>query len=166
MTEFSIAHEFATDADTFWRVFLDGKFLEEWYRSGGLVRRELSRNDEGDRLVVVSRYEAQQQPPALVRSIFGGKPFGYTETASFIKSAARLEHRIEMSVMPDRVDFGGHIVLEPVAPGRVRQRYSGKIAVNLPLIGKKIEQATVKEMERTQAKAADVTRAWLGRSAS
>jgi hypothetical protein len=165
MTEFSIAHEFDTDADTFWRVFLDGTFLEEWYRSGGLVRQELSREDAGDRVVVVARYQAQQQPPALVRSFFGGKPFGYVETASFTKSAGRLEHRIEMSVFADRVDFGGQIVLEPVGPRRLRQRYSGSIAVHVPLIGKKIEQATVKEMERTQAKAADVTRAWLARAA-
>jgi hypothetical protein len=165
MTEFSIAHEFDTDADTFWRVFLDGKFLEEWYRSGGLIRHELSREDAGDRVRVVSRYQAEKQPPALVRSLFGGKPFGYTETATFAKSAGRLEHTIEMSIMADRVSFGGHITLEPVGPGRLRQRYTGSIAVHLPLIGKKIEQATVKEMERTQAAAANVTRAWLARAA-
>ena len=163
MTEFSIAHEFDTDAETFWRIFLDGKFLEEWYRAGGLLRQEVSRDEAGDQVRVVSRYQAEKQPPALVRSLFGGKPFGYTETATFARSAGRLDHVIEMSVMPERVKFGGHIVLEPVAPGRLRQRYSGSIAVELPLIGKKIEQATIKEMERTQAKAADVTRAWLVR---
>src|SRR4051812_46818242 len=165
MTEFSIAHEFDTDADIFWRVFLDGTFLDEWYRAGGLVRQELSRQEAGDHVRVVSRYQAEKQPPALVRSLLGGKPFGYTETATFARSAGRLDHTIEMSVMPDRVKFGGHIVLEPVAPGRVRQRYAGSIAVSLPLVGKKIEQATINEMQRTQAKAADVTRAWLLRHA-
>jgi hypothetical protein len=161
MTEFSIAHEFDTDADTFWRIFLDDTFLGEWYRAGGLIRRELSRENGSDRVRVVARYEAEKQPPALVRTFFGGKPFGYTETATFDKSAGRLDHAIEMSVMPERVKFGGHIVLEPVTPGRLRQRYRGTIAVDVPLVGRKIEQATVKEMERTQAKAADVTRAWL-----
>jgi hypothetical protein len=164
MTEFSIAHEFETDAERFWRLFLDEKFLGAWYRAGGLVRHELSRQDEGGRVRVTARYEAEKQPPALVRSFFGGKPFGYIETATFDAGAGRLDHTIEMSVMPERVKFGGHIVLEPAGGGRLRQRYRGSIAVDLPLVGRKIEQATIKEMERTQAKAADVTRAWLARS--
>jgi Protein of unknown function (DUF2505) len=164
MTEFSIAHEFESDPETFWRVFLDGKFLEEWYGSAGLNREEVSREAKGDQVIVVARYISQNQPPALVRSVLGGKQFGYVETATFTKGVSHFDQKIEPTVVADRVRFDARFSVEPIGPKRVRQTYAGVIAVNIPLLGKKLEQATVKEMERTHTVAANVTRAWLGRA--
>jgi uncharacterized protein YndB with AHSA1/START domain len=161
MTEFSIVHEFEADPQRFWRVFLDSEFLDEWYRSAGMRRQEVSRDDGTERLIMVARYVAERQLPAVVRSVIGGKQLGYTETATFDKQRARLDHVIEMNLMTDRVRFGGAFTVEPIDGGRVRQRYAGSIAVDLPLVGKKIEQSTVKEMERSHEAAAHVTRAWL-----
>jgi hypothetical protein len=165
MTEFSIAHEFDTDTATFWSVFLNGQFLDEWYRAGGLARTELGREDSADKLVVTARFVAERQPPAIIRSVLGNKQFGYIETATFIKNASRLEQSLQALVMAERIRFSGVITAEPIGARRVRQLYTGSVNIDMPLVGKKIERSTVEEMERTHAEAANVTRAWLARAA-
>jgi hypothetical protein len=165
MTEFSIAHEFESDVERFWRVFLDGKFLTEWYHSAGMRREELSRDDGSGRLIWVARYAAERQMPSIVRSVLGNRQLGYTETATFDKARGVLEQVIVPTVMADRVRFGGVFTVEPIDGKRLRQRYAGSIAIDVPLVGRKVEQSTVKEIERSHAEAARVTRAWLARAA-
>jgi hypothetical protein len=165
MTEFRIDQEFEADPDTFWRLFTDGTYHDEWYRAVGVRRQELSREDrpqEGT-LVVVARYGSERQLPSFVRALLGGRELGYVETTTFDRARRRVEQRVEPTVFADRVRFGGTITIEAIAPGRVRRAYAGSIAVDAPLVGRKIEQSTVKEMERTHAEAAKVTRAWLAR---
>ena len=163
MTEFSIDQEFEADADAFWRLFTDGKYHDEWYRSVGVRRTETSRVQDGDRLVVVARYGSERELPGFVRALLGGRELGYVETTTFDAARRRVEQRVEPTVFAERVRFGGTIAIEAIGNGRVRRAYAGRIAVDAPLVGRKIEQSTIKEMQRTHAEAAKVTRAWLAR---
>jgi hypothetical protein len=161
MTEFRIDQEFEADADAFWRLFTDGKYHDEWYRSVGVKRSELSRAERDGKLVVVARYGSERQLPSFVRALLGGRELGYVETTTFDGALRRVEQRVEPTLFADRVRFGGTITIEAIAPGRVRRGYAGSIAVDAPLVGKRIEQSTIKEMQRTHAEAAKVTQGWL-----
>lgn len=164
MTEFSIDQEFDADAETFWRLFTDGSYHDEWYRAVGVKRTELSRASEDDRLVVVARYGSERELPGFVRALLGGRQLGYVETTRFDAFRRVVEQRVEPTVFADRVQFSGTIAIAALTPRRVRRSYRGSISVDAPLVGKKIEQSTIKEMQRTHAEAAKVTRAWLARS--
>jgi len=164
MTEFSIVHEFEGDPQTFWRVFLDSEYQTEMYRSVGISRSEVSRDDQGDRLVVVARCMQERQPPAVVRSLLGGRQLGYVETLTFYKKGGLVEQLIEPTVMGDRFRFGGTVTVEKLDDKRLRRTYAGSIKIDLPLVGKKVEQSTVGEMRRTNDQAAQVTRAWLAKA--
>jgi hypothetical protein len=166
MTEFSIVHEFEADPETFWRVFLDSEYNDALYRSVGVRREELSREDRGDEIVVRAHYASERQLPAVVQSLLGGRNLGYQETIIFRKRNGAVEQVIEPTVLTGRIRFGGHITIETVAPGRLRRVYAGSIAIDLPLVGKRIEQSTVSEMQRTHEQAAQVTREWLAKAAA
>jgi hypothetical protein len=166
MTEFSIIHEFETDAQGFWRIFLDNEFQNEMYRAAGMQRTEIRREDLADRTVIVAECIADRQLPAIVRSLLGGNPLGYTETLTFHKPTSQLEQQIEMGVLTDRIRFNGALAVEKLADDHVRRCYSGAINVNIALMGKKIEQSTVNEMKRTHDHAAELMRAWLARAAA
>ncbi|MDB4968637.1 MAG: hypothetical protein JWN44_4326 [Myxococcales bacterium] len=166
MTEFLIVHEFETDTQRFWRIFLDNEFQNEMYRGAGMKRSEVRREDCGDRTVIVGLCVAERQLPAIVGSLLGGKQLGYTETLTFHKDRAELEQQIEMAVLPDRIRFTGKLTVEKLADDHVRRSYAGAINVNIGLIGKKIEQSTVKEMKRTHDHAAELMRAWLAKAAA
>jgi Protein of unknown function (DUF2505) len=166
MTDFSITHEFETDPEGFWRVYLESAFQNEMYGSVGMKRSEVRRDDLGDRLVIVASYVAERQLPAVVRSVLGGKQLGYTETVTFHRARGEAEQQIVMNVMTDRIRFGGTIRLERLGDDHIRRTYAGAINVDIPLVGKKIEQSTVTEMKRTHEDAAKVTRAWLAKAAA
>jgi hypothetical protein len=163
MTEFRIDQEFEADPDQFWRIFTDGSYHDEWYRSVGVRRTELSREPQDGRLVVVARYGSERQLPSFVRALLGGRELGYVETTTFDGARRRVEQKVEPTLLADRVRFSGVITIEAIAPGRVRRAYAGAITVDAPLVGRKIEQSTIKEMQRTHAEAAKVTQKWLAR---
>jgi hypothetical protein len=165
MTEFSIVHEFDSSALRFWQVWCDGEYHDEFYRSVGITREELSRSDDADRLVVVARYASERQLPSFIRSILGDRPLGYVETTTFHKNRGHAEQRVEPTIMGERTRFVGAIAVEPLGNDRIRRTYSGSIAIDIPLIGKRAEKGTVSELQRTQEQAARVTRDWLTRTA-
>jgi hypothetical protein len=166
MTEFSIVHEFETDSDSFWRVFLDSAFQNEMYRAVGMKRSEIRREEYEDRLIIVATYVSDRQLPPVVRTMIGSRPLGYTETLTLRKHTGVVEQHIEMTVLRDRIRFGGTITVEKLGDEHVRREYAGAINVDIALIGKKVEQSTVNEMKRTHEQAAEVLRSWLQKAAA
>jgi len=168
MAEFRIVHEFDADPQSFWRVFLDSEFQTEMYRSAGVKRVEKRREDLGDSLIVVANCGTDWDLPAALRSVLGGKALGYVETLTFSKRRGDGEARqqIELTVMRDRVHFEGSVTLERIGPARVRRRYSGTVRIELPLIGKKLEQSTASAMQHRHDAAAQLMRVWLAKGAA
>src|SRR5262245_5745694 len=121
MTEFSIVHEFATDSHGFWRVFLDSAFQNEMYRAVGMNRSEIRREEYDDRLIIVASFVSERQLPPVVRSMLGSRPLGYTETLTFRKHTGVAEQQIEMTVLRDRIRFGGTITVEKLGDEHVRR---------------------------------------------
>ena len=165
MTEFSIVHEFSTDPATFWNVFFDAGYNQEFYRSAGVVRHELERRDDARVLTIVARYSSDIKLPGFVRAALGNRDLGYVETCTFHKDRGLVEQLVEPTVMPDRTRFNATIALTPVGAGRLRRSYSGAIDVDVPLIGRRIEAGTIKGMREMHETAAAVTRTWLAKAA-
>ncbi len=161
MTDFSIVHEFDTDAETFWRVFFDEHHAAAFYGSIGVVRTELRRDEDDDSLVVIARYSSERQLPGFVRKILGNRELGYVETLTYRKREGYAAQHVEPSIAAERTRFSGRIAVEPVAAGRIRRRYDGRLSIAIPLVGGRIERATIDDMTRAHQRAAEVTRAWL-----
>lgn len=165
MTDFSIVHDFATDAQTFWRIFFDDAYNDEFYGSVGLARRVVDRSENDESLVVVAEFSSERQLPSFVQKLLGGRNLGYVETLTFRKGEQVAEQVVQPSVLSERVDFRGQISVDSVGPNLVRRTYRGTMQVSAPLIGGRIERATLGDMQRTHEQAAQVTRAWLAKTA-
>ena len=115
------------------------------------------------RIVREVRYTARTPVPSYLRRLLPDG-LGYVEHAQFDRKKQVLEHTIVPSTAAARTDIRASLRVEPTAQGQSRRIYEGTVAIELPLLGARLERNTVKNIATSQERAGLVTREWLARA--
>jgi hypothetical protein len=160
MIEYSIAHEFATEPATFWRLFLDEGFNRDLYARTASQRALLELVEERDTVRFRQRVVPRRRFPPLVRRALGGD-LAYVEHSTLYRSHDTVETVIEPSLLSGRITMIGRMTLRRLGASGVRRTLTGSVRVALPVVGSAIERSILEQLESASAVAAEVTRRWL-----
>jgi hypothetical protein len=164
MTEFTIEHEFAAEPDAVWQLVVDDDFNAELYARVQVDRAVLEDRDDAGQRVRRVRSTSRRNLPGFVQRLVGG-PLSFDEEIRWRPGDHTLSLRVSPSILRERTRFDSQVAVEPAGPGRARRRFTGSIAIDLPLIGRRIEEGTVRDMRRIHDLAADLMRQRLARPA-
>ena len=163
MTAFSIAHDFEGEPADYWRLFFHEPYNVDLYRRLKMKERTILDRQEDDQEIRWSvRVMPERDLPGFLKKILGGD-LGYVEHSVYKKGESRLTSRVEPTLMKERTKIDAAYTVEVIAPGRLRRTFAGTVTIDLPLVGKKIEQAILADMQKSYATTAEVTREWLAR---
>jgi hypothetical protein len=131
-------------------------------KASALTDRKVVESHEDDAVRTCTwTVRSERQLPVFVRPFVEGGRLSYVETMKWRKP----DDEIDMSiVILGRVQINAVYQLADVAPGKVRRRYAGTIAVNVPLIAKKIERAIADEIAKGMPVMTECTQSWLRRA--
>ena len=164
-TRFSISHEFACDAATYWEIFWDEAFNQDQYPKLGCGRTLLRKEDKGDTLLRDQEVRPEREVPVVLRKLMSGA-LKYVEYGVFKKPSGPLDVRIKVPALGERFEMHSKYIVTDVGPGRCRRDFSGECTVRIPLVGGAAEKAILSNMRETYDNAAKVHREWIARRAS
>ncbi len=161
---FRIADDFATSAARYWEVFFSDDYNRGLWDALDIdwELTHLERTGEGPDLVI--RREQVLRPrrevPGFMRKL-AGDALAYTERNVFTARDDAMTVDTIPSVLRDKLHARGVYRLEPAAGGGVCRVYEGDFVCSIPLVGKKIEQHLVAEIENSYRRATIFTRRYL-----
>lgn len=166
-TKFHFEHRFrAASTAAVFTAYFDDAHRDEQDRAVDVARREIvSDEDTAATRRRVSRVFPRRQLPAVVRAMVKGD-LSYDETIVWTKAADRIEFDIRPTLLDGRARIDAVYQLRPGGPGEIVRSYVGAVAVDVALLGGRIERAIVADLERSLGLAAAVTQAYLDRGAT
>lgn len=156
-TEFHIEHELPASAERVWALVVSDDFNSELYARVNVDRELVSEREEGGVVHRVVRSTSRRQMPGFVRRLLGGD-LGFVERIEWRRGETRLALAVEPSIMAKRTHFASTLEVEALGAERSRRVFAGSIAVDVPLVGRRIEQGAVRDMRRIHDLAADLMR--------
>ena len=161
MTPFRIVHDFAADPARYWKVFFHEPYNVALYERIKVKERKVVDWKETDATIYRAiKIVPARDLPGFLKRLVGGD-LGYVETSTFYRDKDSMDVKVEPTLMKDRTTIKARYWLEPGAAGRVRRVFEGSIHVDVPLVGRKIEQFIIDDMTRGYDTAAQVTSEWL-----
>lgn len=161
MKEFCIVHEFDASPALYWKLFFLTPYNDDFYGSVGLVREVITTSSDEKSIEVRARYESGRPLPDFVTRALRGRRLGFREVLRFDVEQNRALQTIVPDLFASQVSFRGEICVEALAVDRIRRTYRGALHIAVPILGRRVEDATLREMKRTHDQAAVVTRSWL-----
>ncbi len=156
-TGFHIEHELPGSAERVWALVVSDAFNDELYARVEVDRELVSEREEAGMVHRVVRSTSRRQLPGFVKKLLGGD-LGFVERIEWRRGETRLALTVEPSLMARRTRFASTVAVEPLGAERSRRVFAGSIAVDLPLVGRRIEQGAVRDMRRIHDLAAQLMR--------
>jgi len=156
-SEFRIEHDFVAPAEKVWALVVSDEFNSELYARVEVDRELVSEREEAGVVRRVVRSTSRRQLPAFVKKLLGGE-LGFVERIEWRRGETRLALSVEPTIMARRTRFASTLTVEPTGAGRSRRVFAGSIAVDLPIVGRRIEQGAVRDMGRIHELAAQMMR--------
>ena len=156
-TGFHIEHELPASAERVWALVVSDDFNSELYRRVNVDRELVSEREEDGLVRRVVRSTSRRQLPAFVKKLIGGD-LGFVERIEWRRGETRLALTVEPSLMARRTRFASTVAVEPLAGDRSLRVFAGSIAVDVPLVGRRIEEGAVRDMRRIHDLAVEMMR--------
>ena len=166
METFRIVHDFDTTPERFWKLFFLPDYNRAFYGSVGLTKEVIGTSETDGVLEVNARYLSARPLPGFVMRALRGRRLGFREVLCFRSAELCATQIIVPDLFQNHVRFRGKIEVAALPSGGVRRIYHGSLDISVPILGRKVEQATLREMQRTHDQAAEITRSWLEKAAS
>jgi hypothetical protein len=165
MQEFCVVQELEAPSSSYWELHFDPVYNAAFYDVVDIDLEVLEERREGARIEREVRYSVRTPVPALVRPLL---PDGlsYVERATFDREQQVLEHTIHPNTAAARTDIRARLHVEDLGAGRSRRIYRGSVSIQVPLIGRRLEQSTVRNIVESQERASIVTQRFLAERAS
>jgi hypothetical protein len=164
VTPFRIVHEFATGKERYWKVFFHEPYNVALYERIKVKERKVLHWKETDGTIERSiKILPARDLPGFLKKIVGGD-LGYVESSTFYKDKDSIDVTVEPTLMKDRTTMKARYWIELPDASTVRRIFEGSIHVDMPFVGRKIEQFIVDDMKRGYDTAAQVTKEWLGKA--
>jgi hypothetical protein len=153
----SVRHTFPCTPDEFWDIFWDPAFDARMQQGQTTLRELLEDREEGPVRIQRYRFTPNKTYPAPMVAAIGTDKISYDVDNRFDRSTKLLNWKVRPSVMSDKITAEGTFVVKPHPEGCERV-VDGKIEVRIMLIGGRIEQAIVSDVEAGYEQAAKVVR--------
>lgn len=158
--DLAIQHTFPMSPRAFWDLTNDPTYIAHTDRVSGVTRETLEERVEPDgRRYLRARWTSRERLPALVAKVVGADHLTYELIQHIDDERMRLEWEIIPPISAGRFTGSGVYVVE-AAPGGCVRRVDGRIKVDVPLVGRKIEERVAEEVERGYQRAAEGALAW------
>lgn len=166
-SSFHFEHRFRTPSvAAVFAAYFDDAHQAEQDRAVDVARRDLLSDDDGPATRRrVSQVFPRRQLPAVIRAVVRGD-LAYDEVLVWHKAADRIDFEIRPRLLDGRARIDASYQLSAGGPGEVVRTYHGTVAVELRLIGGRVERFIVDDLARSLAAAASVTQAYLDRRAA
>ncbi len=117
---------------------------------------------EGDDLHVRRRLRImpRRDIPAFIKTVLRGM-LAYEECITLNARERRMDVKVVLPVIGERVDVSGHYEFEGLPGDKLRWRYQGRCVARIPLLGHKIDEFMVGEFRKAMAEVATFTKHWL-----
>jgi hypothetical protein len=163
---FSFVHEFDTDVESYWKLFLSPEFNKDMFGELKMQKYEvLKQTDDGKHFHREQLCEPSTPIPGFIASVV--KSTGYTEIDDMDWGTNTMKIKIETSMFKDRFTMGGDYIVTPLDGGkRVRREFKGEVKVAMALVGGKIEKFMMEQLRDSYDIAARVTRRWIDKQKS
>jgi hypothetical protein len=160
-TAFEIVDDVDCDVSRYWDVFFDEDYNRSIYAQVGVRERVWldGPRDEGELRRWRLRIMPTRDLPGFIKKVVKGD-LGYVETAALDRRKNTIDVHIAPTLLSERTTFRATYVIEPLAPGRVRRTFAGKIHVDLPVVGKIIERFIIDDVRRSYSTVARLTSEW------
>jgi hypothetical protein len=161
VTHFKIVHDVGCDLSRYWDVFFDDAYNDALYKKVGVKERiwlEPPR-DEGHLRHFKLKIMPTRDLPEVVKKVIRGD-LGYVETSTLDRSTNTIHVHIAPTLFTERTKFNAEYKIESLGPGKVRRIFEGDLTVEWPLVGRKIEQFILSDVERSYVIAAQHTTEW------
>jgi len=143
-------------------IYFDEAFNVALCQSVRLQRTLVAREVAGGKIHRVVKVAPERQIPPAAAKVLGGARIEYTETIDYTFGSGRLSWTIASSLMTDKVDSRG-VVLLSEAGGMVVRAVEGEITVKLAFVGGVVEKFIVDDVVKSYDNAAEFTRNWLSK---
>jgi hypothetical protein len=160
--EFTVKHEIACSTERFWTLFFDPDFTKEMIVGGlGFASCDIDDvrqvgNERHRQMRVIPKLDI----PAAVAKLLGPK-LGYTEHGVFYEETKVWDHRLELSVLSDRIRMGGKVRAESAGDDKCTRIADLWCEAKILGLGKMIEKAAEKNMRDGWGRSADWMNGWL-----
>ncbi len=148
--DIEVVHDFPCNPDRFFDI-LEGDALEAEIAKRSTSKRELIKSTTDAGVLVRSwRITPSRELPKLIQKLLGQPTIPYVQTSKVDRANRRVDWTIVVDVAQarERADIGGVLLVEPTAIG-CRRTMKSTITVRVPVVGRKVEQAIAKDVERT-----------------
>jgi hypothetical protein len=160
--KFKAEHTFrGIDLPTYEKLYFDEPFNAALCQATGLERTLVKREVAGSKLIRAVKVSPQGRDiPAPVAAVLGGSKFEYTEHMDYDLGKYLGRWRTEPFVLKDKILSSGTVSFTAV-PGGVRRVVEGDVQVKIFGVGGIIERFVVADVDKSYAKAAEFTQAWI-----
>jgi hypothetical protein len=160
--DFEITHAFAADLDDVADAILDEDYQRSLNDVGPLAERRLLDQSSGSDGTIVRRVrcvlDLEIRGPA--KRFIGDSDPAWVEEATWRPEHDRWDWIIQPEAAEDLLDASGRIVLTE-SDGKTTRTVTGRVKVNVPLYGSKVERWIVDGLTDAYDEEADRLRAWL-----
>ncbi len=158
-TKISIEDRFSCSPQKLYDLLSDDKFDDELMQALKMQKSKQSEEKTSDGILYKIRLTSPEDIPAIARK-FTGEHLSYVETRNWLHSKLSNTWLIQPEVKGTTVEAKGTTTIVASGDGCVRKT-EGTISVNLPLIGKKIEEMVLKTITDNFNKNAEFCRNYL-----
>lgn len=162
-TEIMIEDRFVCEPQKLTELLSDNAFDDDLMKALKMGKELLGEEKKSAGPEYRIRLTSAEPIPAIAKK-FVGEHLSYVETRTWNQAACSNQWVIVPDVKGATVEVKGTTEIVADGHGCVR-RTKGKVSVNLPLIGKKIEEMVLQSITDTFKKNADYCRAYLEKNA-
>jgi hypothetical protein len=155
-----IRHTFPVPPEVFWDAFWDNDLDARMQKNTAVHRHLVAEREEGGQRITRYRFVPEKKLPGPVAKIAGTDRLTYEQENRFDPATKVLKWKVFPAILPDKVTAEGTFTVRPTSAGCERV-VEGKIEVRVPLVGGRIEQAIVTDVEAAYDTAAEVTRSFI-----
>lgn len=123
-------------------------------------------HDDAATLARQWRVTARRPLPVFVRPFVAGGRLAFVESRTWRRADDVIDVTIVPEVLGGRVQIAARYELRRVGDRQIHRRYAGTIAVQLPLVARRIERAIAAELAARMPATIRCTQDWLDRTAN
>lgn len=155
-----IVQRFPCSTQKLWEIIRNPDFEKETREAANVDVVVLKKEERNGILVEKIRTTSRKELPGLIRSAVGADRMVYDQEMESDLNKYSTAWKVIPAFASDKVMCSGTSRVQPTADGCERV-VTGELKVSVPLVGGKIEQAIVAELENSYGKTADVIHKWI-----
>jgi hypothetical protein len=168
MIKYRIEDEFETTVDGYWEMFFSDDYNDGLWEFLDIDREQVEFRKEGEGAdEVIHRRQKlvpRREVPKVLKKVVGDA-IAYEEVNVFRRKASTMEVTTIPNFLSDKFDAKGTYEVKEIGPGRVIRIWEAYCSCKVPLVGGKIEQHIVGEVQDSYRRTTEFTRRWLAQHA-